>query len=378
MGYSQVVTRTIQYIGMRCNKISFPQVVFWVSLILGAVVRLAYLNEVPSGYAFDEVGIAYNAWSISTWHRDQFAHFMPLSFESFGDYKPPVMIYLTGLFYLLTGPQLIVVRLISAAAGVLSIAVSFYLAKLILPKSKLAPAFVALTVALSPWSVHLSRIGFEQNLAFLFGLSGITLLFMGRNRSWYWIPAGICLALSMSTFHTAKIFVPMVLLSFFWTYRSLMHRYRKQALIGLLVFLMAITPIAYDSLLGQGNARAETLVSSLTELGDNVMNYISPGFWIMGWDGISIRHAVPGYGVLLWPFYLILIGTILVLVRNKRLKDIYWPLALIVMGLMPGILTTGSPHVIRSQFALIGSALIVGYGLELIKQYKNFCAGILL
>ena len=63
-----------------------------VVLILGAGVRFYRLGEVPHGYTYDEAGIIYDAWSISLWHRDQFAHFMPLSFQSFGDYKPPFLI----------------------------------------------------------------------------------------------------------------------------------------------------------------------------------------------------------------------------------------------------------------------------------------------
>lgn len=356
---------------MGFRKINFPHIILLVAIALGALIRIVDLDDVPLGYTFDEVGIAYDAWSIASWHRDQFANFMPLSFKSFGDYKPPVMIYFTALIYLITGPQLIVPRLISAISGIGSIAISFYLAKIIFPNAKLAPSFTALIIALSPWSLHLSRIGFEQNLAFLFGISGITLWFKGRNSPWFWTPAGIISALAMYTFHTAKIFVPITIMVFFWTYRLLIKKFPKQAAIGLGGFVIAVVPLLYDSIFGSASARAETIALSLIEIGKNITNYLSPQFWIMGWDGVSVRHAVAGYGVLLWPTYLIMLGAIFILIKNKNFRIIYWPLTLIGLGLLPGIITQGSPHVIRTQFGIIGAALLAGFGYELIAQFKR-------
>ncbi len=346
-------------------------------IVLAAVgLRFWQLDTVPYGYAYDEAGIVYDAWSISLWHRDQFAHFMPLSFQSFGDHKPPFLIYLLAAIYFFTGVHEVVIRVVSALAGVGSVFVIYFLARDVFLNQKRSTSvgiITAAVVAISPWSVHLSRIGFEQNLTFFLGLTGLWLFIQGftsvRSR---WL-SGLFLVASCYTFHTAKIFIPLALV---WTWLWMSkNNISVKAWIGpLLLTLCLLLPLGYSSFFQQGNERSKTLIfytnsgakadmgTILSQLTTNVTRQLSPSFWALGWDGVSIRHTVPGYGVLIWPVYGLLLISIGWLLYRERNRTTGWLIGLLFIGLAPAVLSRQSPHVIRSQFALISTALLIAAG----------------
>lgn len=360
---------------------------FWIRrhsevFILGLIVlvaagaRLWKLGTIPYGYAYDEAGIMYDAWSISLWHRDQFAHFMPLSFQSFGDYKPPLLIYVLACLYAVFGFHEIIIRLVAALAGVGSVVVVFLLAQTVFAhrSNKTTIGLIAAgVIAFSPWSIHLSRVGFEQNLTFFLGLVGLWLFIQGftsvRSR---WL-SSLFLAASCYTFHTAKIFIPLALVwTWFWMYKK---KYSIKSWVSpLLLTLCLLLPLGYSSFFQQGNERSKTLIlytdsgvqadigTVFSQLTANVARQLSPSFWTRGWDGVSIRHTVPGYGVLTWPVYCLLLISVGWLLCCERNKTTGWLIGLLFIGLAPAVLSRQSPHVIRSQFALIATALLIAAG----------------
>ncbi len=347
-------------------------------MLVAVGLRFWQLGTVPYGYAYDEAGIMYDAWSISLWHRDQFAHFMPLSFQSFGDYKPPFLIYLLAAIYFFTGVHEVVIRVVSALAGVGSVFVIYFLARdvfLSQKKSTSVGIITAAVVAISPWSVHLSRVGFEQNITFFLGLTGLWLFIKGFRSARYLWMAAFFLSASCYAFHTAKIFIPLALgWTFFW------FRQRSESLkqlIGPVILMFGLLlPLGYSSLFQQGNERAKTLLlytssgtlarpaEILHQFGNNVVRQLSPAFWTFGWDGVSIRHAVPGYGVLVWPVYVIFLISIGWLVFRERRSITWWIFGLLLIGLAPALVSRQTPHVLRSQFALIACALCIEYGVD--------------
>jgi hypothetical protein len=99
-----------------------------------------------------------------------------------------------------------------------------------------------------------------------------------------------------------------------------------------------------------------------SELWMNITHQLSPAFWVGGWDATSIRHAVPGFGVLLWSAYVVLLATIGWIIVKKRDRVTGFLFCLWWAGLMPALLSHTTPHVIRSQFALIPAAILIGLG----------------
>src|SRR3982750_4433431 len=80
----------------------------------------AQLTSNPPGFYIDESSIAYNAHTVSQTGCDENGVSWPLYFRAFGDYKNPIYIYLLAGLFRLTGPSILVARLLSATAVVLA------------------------------------------------------------------------------------------------------------------------------------------------------------------------------------------------------------------------------------------------------------------
>jgi 4-amino-4-deoxy-L-arabinose transferase-like glycosyltransferase len=233
---------------------NFPKLLT-VILIVAGLLRLPYLNtHMPSLYG-DEIAIGYNALSIVKTGRDEFGRFMPLQFESWGDQKNPVYIYSVALIQLLTGPTAASVRLPSALAGIVAVYLTYRLVVLLKLGQGVA-LFSALLLSVTPWHIHISRGGYEANLALTLGLAAVTYLLQKKN-----LASIIFLVLSTYTYYTTKIFAPaLLLLTWIWMlhgqklkmWLTSFTRYWVGALV------LAI-PLIYLALFADGQARFKAI-----------------------------------------------------------------------------------------------------------------------
>src|SRR3989344_5096340 len=183
-------------------------------IFLAAVLNLFWLNRVPPGLNWDEAAIGWNAKTI--WHMrlDEFGTRLPVSFRSFGDYKAPLYIYLTAPVVGLFGSSEISVRLVSAAAGIVSVALMYGLGGLT----------AALLLAISPWHILLSRPALEANLALMWILGGVWLFLKAVKKPIWLVPTAISFILSLYSYQSPKIFVPIFVLGLLLIYRSKLKR----------------------------------------------------------------------------------------------------------------------------------------------------------
>src|SRR5689334_16268177 len=100
-----------------------PSVIFitFVIFFLAFFARFYQLTQFPPGLTIDEVAIGYNAYSILKTGKDEWGNFLPLSFRSVGDYKAPILIYLTVPFIALFGETEFAVRLPVAISSLISV-----------------------------------------------------------------------------------------------------------------------------------------------------------------------------------------------------------------------------------------------------------------
>ena len=73
---------------------------FWLLAVLVGLtllMRLVRFNQIPPGLFGDEVDTGYQAYSIAKTGRDYFGNLLPIHFQSFGDWRMPLYIYLTFL-----------------------------------------------------------------------------------------------------------------------------------------------------------------------------------------------------------------------------------------------------------------------------------------
>jgi 4-amino-4-deoxy-L-arabinose transferase-like glycosyltransferase len=344
-------------------------------LVLALGLRLHRLEAVPAGYTWDEASQIYSAWSLSLWNRDEFADFLPLTFRSFGDYKPPLLIYLLAMVYKVIGLQEIVIRLISVVAGVVTGLFVYGMAKEFMPQNTYYRLVPLGLIALLPWTFHFSRIGFEQQLAFTLVTMGVYGLYKSLYQPKWLILAAAGFGLSGYAFHTAKIFVPALLLSFLLIYRTRVKKHMRPYLLFLVVMALSWLPHLYLSVTTPALARASTLLVFDGEgkwiapfmigsrLIANGFAYLRPDFWFSGADVVAIRNGLPGRGVLFWSLGPALVAGLWQMIKKKRLQDGFLG-AWLIAGLLPGLLTWPGPHALRVLMAAAPVSLIIGLGIK--------------
>lgn len=185
---------------------------FSLIILLSLVLRFFKLGSVPPSLYWDEASLGYNAYSVLKTGRDEFGIKFPLDkFIAFGDYKPVGYIYATIAPIALFGLNEFAVRFPSALAGTLMVVLSFFLARKLLgnPNIALVSAFL---LAISPWSLHLSRAAFESNLAAFFNLLAIFCFIKGAREKGYWLIFSIfSFVAAFYTFNSNRVLLPIFL-----------------------------------------------------------------------------------------------------------------------------------------------------------------------
>jgi hypothetical protein len=190
------------------------------------------LDLYPPSLNWDEVSHGYNAYSILKTGRDEWGKFMPIIFRAFGDYKLPVYIYLTVPMVKLFGLSVYGVRIVSALAGLGSVVYIYFLIRELLKfresqTSTIPGIFAALAMAVSPWTVFLSRIAVEANLTAFFIITGAYYFLLGvrqkgegKGKAWGFALSGLLSGLSLFTYNSARVFVPLLMGLMGWIYRK--------------------------------------------------------------------------------------------------------------------------------------------------------------
>lgn len=372
--------------------------VLFTILTLAALLRLPGLNHHMDTLYGDEVALGYNAYAIKETLRDEFGRFLPLQFESWGDQKNPVYIYATALVQLVTGPTMASVRLPSAIAGVFAVYLTYQLV-LLLKLGTTTAILSSLLLALTPWHIHISRGGYEANVALTLGLGSVVLLLSRK-----FALSAVLLVLSAYTYYTTKMFAPLLLL-FTWVYLIDWSKYKSSLLnfakYWLLAFVLAI-PVIYLALFEGGQVRfqsinifvdktvtprverarnffdnPDSLIAKLSEnryiyhLSDFAMYYLenfSGQFLFVGGDS-NVRYGLAGHGMLyLLDAPLILLGLILLYHKNRRVW--YFLVAWMLLAPLPTALV-GRAYGLRSLALLPIPQILGAFALATYLQTKN-------
>ena len=226
-------------------------------IVAGAFLRFYRIDVNPPGLYWDETAFGYDAYSVLKTSMDQHGRTLPLFFESFGDWKLP------GYFYLLIpsikvfGLTEFAVRFPSALLGTLSIPVFFLLLKKLTSNTNLS-LFVALALALSPWHIQFSRAGFESIAGLFFIILGLYLFVssLEKPRTLLLTFAFLLLTLSMYTYHSYRIFVPLLVLALLIIYRKQILNNLKKFLIPVFISFLIFIPLLQFTFTKEGQSRA--------------------------------------------------------------------------------------------------------------------------
>jgi len=389
-------------------KKNYLFIVLLLLVLLGGVLRFWGNTTNPVELNIDEVSIGYNAYSILKTGKDEYGTFMPLSFKSVGDYKPPVLIYLTVPSIALFGLNEFAIRFPVALVSTIGILVMYGLVKKLTGNQKYALVATVL-YTISPWIIYYSRYGVEAMIATVFlGAGFYFMLAFLEKFSWkLGCFAGLFIVLSMYTYHSNRLFVPLFLLFIFFYNLKLFKKNWKRILFPLLFGAVLLLPLLLSTIFGGDATRAQsTFITRDIELQRNILlldkkelthnsivdfglivqhgvrkylNYFTPEFLFLNGLGMTTINTY-GLGVLyLFELPFLLFGLYLFL--TKDVKNKWFIVMWILFGILPAALTQNEQHPLRTL--LIAPAVIILSaigGVELFnrikKKYSYFVFGL--
>lgn len=243
------------------KKIFNWKVTLLLIIILAFFLRVYKLNTISASLNPDEVALGYTSYSFLKSMSDEHGKFLPLSLQSFGDWKLPLYSYVGTIPVALFGLNEFSTRFISMLSGVIGV-VLIYFISLILFKKKSIALISALLFSLSPWSIYFSRGAFEVNLAttiFLGGLLAfIKYVSMSKKNEKLLIISLILFGLTLFTQHNYIVFSPLFVLSLIIIFRETIKWNRKVFVaIGLFcIFIIA----SYISTITHGGNKISSLL----------------------------------------------------------------------------------------------------------------------
>ncbi len=374
-------------------------------ILLAFFLRFSHVSLVPPALNWDEVSHGYNAYSILKTGKDEWGKRLPIIFRAYGDYKLPFYIYLTLISEFFFGLSALSVRLPSILAGTFSVLFTYLLVKKLF-KSKELAIIAGLLLALEPWGLFVSRVAVEANLSLALIISGVYFLWLGLEKKSWPILLGIgLLSLSVWTYNSARIFVPLLLLGLSFIYkREVLSFYQKNKKIFafcILIFAFFFLPMFYQLFNPVGQARyqwveildqgminrinEERLKTELTPLASllihnkvtyftktflaNYFSHFSPEFLFLK-GGSHYQFSLPEHGLLYainCPFFLL--GLIVVVKRMNKEKSARLLLSWFLLGPIASSLTREAPHVLRSIVLLPIPMIFSALGLNLVWQW---------
>ena len=155
---------------MNRGKLLIAGVVLLITLI-GGFLRFYKITKNPPSLTGDEISFGYSAYSVLRTGSDEHGKLLPLTFESVGDFKNPLPVYLMIPSIKIFGLTDFAVRLPNALIGTLSIPI-FFLFLLDIFKRKEIALVGSLFLAISGWHIFYSRFAYEAIIASFFILLG--------------------------------------------------------------------------------------------------------------------------------------------------------------------------------------------------------------
>lgn len=375
-------------------------------IIVAVVLRFYRLGEVPMGLFGDEVDAGYNAYSFLKTGSDYNGNWMPVHFESMGDYRP--FGFILGLVpsIAIFGLSDFSVRLVPAIFGVLG-TLLIYLVVKEWGDEKWALVSAG-TMAIIPWHIHYSRAGFEVTMMLALILLGVWSMLKARsNPSWLWLGT-IALAYATYTYNVAKLYAPWIWVLTLWFLRKKIWRFKRTLLMNVLLFVLCLLPLAYDSIWGAGQNRFDSLSifndQKVVEkvnyargqmVGENIVvqkvfknrfvgygqaflfNYLKS--WNFSWlffsgQADNPRHGVSDWGLFYWwmsPLLLLGLGEVW---KERSKKFNKWILWWLFTASVPASLTIqGGNHATRLFVLIVPLTLLVAKGwLRLLTMFRRY------
>lgn len=379
-------------------------------LIVASFLRFWQIGKVPASVNWDEAALGYNSYSILTTGKDEYGQTLPFVLQSFGDFKPALYSYIAIPAIAILGLSPISVRLPSAIVGVLTVFAFYFLLKALFPekfaiaigKYKIGIAEIGtFLLAISPWHIQFSRVAYEANLAFFLNLLSLLFFIKSIRRPKLLLISVIFASLSIYTYQSSKIFIPLLFISLFVIFRKEILSFPRRIFFSSIVLgLIICLPMLIFTFGPNGLARArgasflsnpipvfnqmqaDRLVVD-KENGDiagiildnrrvvyakeiiaNYLSHYNPNWLFIEGDSITLRHQPPFMGRLyLWELPFIFLGIYFLLFGkfNKKIK--YLIITWFVITPLPAAITWDVPNGVRTLNLIFPYTVFTSIGL---------------
>jgi len=184
-----------------------------VCVVVGT--HVVSLSTVPRGLTYDEIGMAYDAWSISKTGHDSYMHSWPVYFLNRGDGMSALYVYAEAAVMAVFGVSVAGMRAPAVLASFVTLFAGAYIVRSQWPRRRLPLLLYLFLFAVLPYFTVYSRIALDCNLFLpLSTLLLATIVFnLRRNVSLWWL-SGIVAGITLYSYVLSWIIVPLFLAAF--------------------------------------------------------------------------------------------------------------------------------------------------------------------
>jgi 4-amino-4-deoxy-L-arabinose transferase-like glycosyltransferase len=391
-------------------KLSKEKIILISIVLLGFFLRIFLINANPL-YG-DELTMVYDSYSILKTGHDQTGLLLPLTFPM-GAGRPGGYVYFSVPFVALFGPTALGVRMLSVLSGVGLILIIYFLVKTLFKGSSSIKVsetalFASFITAVNPWSINLSRAGFEANFALFLASLGVLTFFWAIKKPWLYLVSALCFGLTLNTYPTYKLTLPLFFLVLIWFRGNLKEVFkgtqRKFAFFGVIIFGLFCILILSQTFLGGSESRFFDLnifskndvrqlvlqdinfnrsMARIPEVFriifynkidsyfliylDSYFKNLSFDFLFLHGDGQPVHNMGTIGGFYLVEIISIALGVLMLFAKDKKLLTflLIWVL---IVPLATAFL--GEMHFLRNSFMLTSLIIFSGIGLASLWQIK--------
>lgn len=174
--------------------------------------RLFKLTEIPSGMNFDELGIAYDAFSLSLDHIDRYRYKMPFYLINFGGGQSIMYTYITMILCMIFDYSKFILRFPAVICGLVT-TISAYLIGFELFKSRKAAVFTGFLFMICPVLFMSQRWALDSPLMLPFFMVSFYFFLMAikTEKTYWYLFAGVGFGLTLYNYALSYVILPLFL-----------------------------------------------------------------------------------------------------------------------------------------------------------------------
>ena len=379
--------------------------IYLIIFVLALILRSASLSTLPYGFHVDEAKAGWNAYTIlKTGHDDQ-GHFLPLYYNSFGDFRPTGIIYLILPTLIFFGNTILATRLPAALFGALSvIPLMLIFGQIARDKDKKWYWIPGLLLTVNPWHLMVSRATSEVIIALFLALFSIYFFVKTiKKATWgtvFW--SLFFVGLSYLFYHSIRVIAPLFLITmaiFYWP--KIKINQNLKPILAIILGSVLLTAIFFWSPQARGRLGQVTLINDpkirletinmpneegpghvllarsfhnrplviLKNMVNEYSNYFGINF-LTGDNARPNRYRTQNFGLITYVEFL-LIALSLVAAGAKKEVWLVW-LLLLISPIPAAITNEDTPNLHRALFMIPFLVLLETYGLMYLFSLKKW------